>query len=159
MSLVRQVDGLLLGQAGEAVRMRTSKAKVQPSATRADPPCEKGARDVREHSDLPLDMAPVSRSVPVDETVVEGFSHLDDSVGHALDLGQPLSVEGLVTEDGGGDSSTMDLLRNTIERETQRCRAGRGCISLDFEGTDDIKEGKRGRQRVRARGERTGGLE
>jgi hypothetical protein len=76
-------------------------------------------RDAREHADLPLDVVPVSRSVPLDETVVERLSHFDDPVGHALDLGQPLGVERLVTKDGGGDSGAMDLERRDEDRRSR----------------------------------------
>jgi hypothetical protein len=41
-------------------------------------------------TDLRLDVTPFSRSFELDKLVVQLFSHVDDSVGHSLDLGQPV---------------------------------------------------------------------
>lgn len=67
---------------------------------------------VAEHADLPLDVRPVSGGVVlVLQEVVQGFSHGDDSVSHALDFELPVLVE------LGG---VEDLSRKT-------CAAGGNC--------------------------------
>lgn len=47
-------------------------------------------------------------SVLVDEEVLEGGPHADDSVSHELDLLEPLVVESLVGEDGACDPCAVD---------------------------------------------------
>jgi hypothetical protein len=42
------------------------------------------------------------------EVGAEEGAHLNDAVGHALDLAEPLLVEGWVVHDGGGDAGTVD---------------------------------------------------
>jgi hypothetical protein len=42
------------------------------------------------------------------EVGTEERAHLDDAVSHALDLTEPLLVEGGVVHDGGGDAGTVD---------------------------------------------------
>lgn len=62
-----------------------------------------------EHSDLALDVAPFARGVEVFlESGVKLFSHADDAVSHSLHLRLPLSVEIGVTQNGIGNSGTVD---------------------------------------------------
>ena len=50
-----------------------------------------------EHSDLALDVAPLSGSVVGGgQEVVESITHIDDPIGHNLDLRLPLPVKLLV---------------------------------------------------------------
>ena len=42
------------------------------------------------------------------EVGAEEGTHLDDAVGHALNLTEPLLVQGSVVEDSGGDASTVN---------------------------------------------------
>jgi hypothetical protein len=42
------------------------------------------------------------------EVGAEERAHLNDAVGHALDLAEPLLVEGGVVHDGGRDAGTVD---------------------------------------------------
>lgn len=53
-------------------------------------------------------MVPVLLGAQLLEVLLEQSSHLDHSVGHLLDLAEPLLLELGVVEDGGGDSSTVD---------------------------------------------------
>lgn len=43
----------------------------------------------REHANLRFDVTPLARSLELDEGIVEGRTHGDDTVCHSLDLGQP----------------------------------------------------------------------
>jgi hypothetical protein len=78
-------------------------------------------RPKRKRTDLRLDVSPLSRSVQLDKLVVELLSHVDDSVGHPLDLGKPaiqsqsssfsavhlpLVVKRLVTKNSANESGT-----------------------------------------------------
>lgn len=63
---------------------------------------------VGEHADLRGDVAPVVLAAELLEVVLEEGAHGDDAVGHALDLAEPLLVEGRVAEDLGGDSGAVD---------------------------------------------------
>lgn len=60
---------------------------------------------VTEHADLLLDVRPVSGGVVlVLQEVVQGFTHGDDSVGHALDFDLPVLVEFRRVEDLRGET-------------------------------------------------------
>jgi hypothetical protein len=62
-----------------------------------------------EHSNLALDVTPLSRSVVGGgQEVVKPTPHADDPVGHELDLGLPNLVKVLVGEDGVGDTGTVE---------------------------------------------------
>ena len=62
-----------------------------------------------EHSDLALDVTPLSRSVVSrGQEIVESIAHADNPVGHEFDLGLPLLVKVLVGEDSVGDAGTVD---------------------------------------------------
>ena len=62
-----------------------------------------------EHSDLALDVTPLSGSVVGGgQEIVEPTTHGDNPVGHELDLGLPLLVKVLVSEDGVGDAGAME---------------------------------------------------
>ena len=61
------------------------------------------------HSNLALDVTPLSRSVVSrGQEVVQSSTHADDPVGHELDLGLPHLVKVLVGEDGVGDTGTVE---------------------------------------------------
>ena len=61
-----------------------------------------------EHSDLALNMTPISWSVVGrSQEIVEPMTHGDDPVGHELDFGLPLLVKVFVCEDSIGDAGTM----------------------------------------------------
>lgn len=54
-------------------------------------------------------MAPLSWGLEVvGKSVVKSLPHADDPVRHTLHLALPLGVEGLVAEDGAGDTRTME---------------------------------------------------
>lgn len=61
-----------------------------------------------EHADLAGDVAPVLLAAKLLEVLLEQSAHGDDAVGHALDLAQPLLVQGGVVEDGRCDTSAVD---------------------------------------------------
>jgi hypothetical protein len=42
------------------------------------------------------------------KVLAQKSAHLNDAVGHALDLTEPLLVQGGVVHDGGGDAGTVD---------------------------------------------------
>lgn len=91
-----------------------------------------------EHADLALDVAPFARGVEVFlESGVKLFSHADDTVSHSLHFRLPLSVEIGVTQDGIGNSGTVergirvqgsdDDLQLTVDtRLLSRVRSGEG---------------------------------
>ena len=67
-----------------------------------------GQTSETKHSDLALDVTPLSRSVVSGgQEVVEPIAHADDPVGHELDLGLPLLVEVLISEDGICDAGAV----------------------------------------------------
>ena len=53
-------------------------------------------------------MVPVLLAAELLEVVLEECAHLDDAVGHALNLAEPLLVELWGVEDLGGDAGTVD---------------------------------------------------
>ena len=53
-------------------------------------------------------MGPVVLAAELLQVLAEESAHLDDAVGHALDLTEPLLVQGGVVHDGGGDAGTVD---------------------------------------------------
>lgn len=53
-------------------------------------------------------MAPVMLASEFLEVGLQEGAHLDDTIGHALDLTEPLLVESRVVEDGGCDACTVD---------------------------------------------------
>lgn len=67
-----------------------------------------GQTGVGEHADLAGDVAPVVLAAELLEVVLEQGAHLDDAVGHALDLAEPLLVERRVVQDGAGNAGAVD---------------------------------------------------
>jgi len=68
-----------------------------------------GQASETEHSDLALDVTPLSRSVVSGgQEVVESITHADDPAGHDLHLGLPLLVKVLIGEDGVGDTGAVE---------------------------------------------------
>lgn len=59
-------------------------------------------------SHLAGDVRPVVLAAKVLKVLLEESTHLNDTVGHALDLAQPLLVELRVIHDGRGDASTVN---------------------------------------------------
>lgn len=67
-----------------------------------------GQTSETKHSDLALDVTPLSGSVMSGgQEVVEPIAHADDPVGHELDLGLPLLVKVFIGEDGIGDTGSV----------------------------------------------------
>ena len=62
---------------------------------------------VGEHADLAGDVGPVVLGAELLKVVLEERTHLDDAVGHALDLTKPLLVQLGVVEDLGSDACTV----------------------------------------------------
>lgn len=67
-----------------------------------------GETSVREHANLAGNMRPVVLRAELLQVVLEQGTHLDDAVGHALDLSQPLLIELWVVQDLSRDASTVD---------------------------------------------------
>lgn len=67
-----------------------------------------GQAGVCEHADLAGDVAPVVLAAQLLEVVLEQGAHLDDAVGHALDLTEPLLVEGRIVQDLRSDAGTVN---------------------------------------------------
>ena len=63
---------------------------------------------VGEHTNLAGNVAPVVLATELLEVLLQQSTHLDDAVGHALDLAKPLLVQCRVVQNGAGDASTMD---------------------------------------------------
>lgn len=59
-------------------------------------------------TDLTGDVVPVVLAAKVFEVFFEQSSHLDDPIGHPLDLPQPLTLPTLVVEDLRCDTRTVD---------------------------------------------------
>lgn len=70
---------------------------------------------VGEHANLGSDVAPVVLASKLLKILLEESTHGDDTVSHALDLAEPLLVEGWVIEDLGGDAGAVDR-RVRVER-------------------------------------------
>ena len=68
----------------------------------------------REHANLRLDVAPLAGSVELNELVVKLLTHVDNAVGHELDLGEPLSLELGRGKDGGDEASTAGEMSETV---------------------------------------------
>lgn len=98
-----------------------------------------GQAGVCEHADLAGDVAPVVLASELLEVVLEQSAHLDDAVGHALDLAQPLLVEGGVVEDGAGDAGAVDG-RVGVERADEDLDLGVDALGF-FGGFGDDGEG------------------
>lgn len=81
------VDGVLLGQLVHLLGVQAS---------------------VGEHANLAGDVGPVVLGAELLEVLLEEGTHGDDSVGHALDLTQPLFVQLGVAEDLGGNAGAVD---------------------------------------------------
>lgn len=81
------VDGVLLGQLVHLLGVQAS---------------------VGEHANLASDVGPVVLGAELLEVLLEEGTHGDDSVGHALDLTQPLLVQLGVAEDLGGNAGAVD---------------------------------------------------
>lgn len=116
------VDGVLLGKLGHLLG---------------------GQAGVGEHADLAGDVAPVVLAAKLLEVVLEQGAHLDDAVGHALDLTQPLLVERRVVEDGAGDAGAVHR-RVGVERTDEDLDLRVDALGLfggfgdDGEGTDTL---------------------
>lgn len=67
-----------------------------------------GQASVGEHANLAGDVGPVVGGAELLEVLLEESAHGDDAVSHALDLAEPLLVQGSVVEDGGGDAGAVD---------------------------------------------------
>lgn len=63
---------------------------------------------VGEHANLAGDVAPVVLAAKLLKVLLEQSTHADDAVGHLLDLGEPLLVQGRVIQDLGGNAGTVD---------------------------------------------------
>ena len=95
-----------------------------------------GQAGVGEHADLASDMAPVVLAAELLEVVLEQGAHLDNAVGHALDLTQPLLVEGGVVQDGAGDAGAVDG-RVGVERADEDLDLRVDALGLFGRGGDD----------------------
>ena len=63
---------------------------------------------VCEHTNLGCDVAPVVLAAELLEVLLEESAHGDDAVGHALDLTEPLLVEGRIVQDLRSDAGTVN---------------------------------------------------
>lgn len=81
------VDGVLLGQNIHLLRLQTGEG---------------------EHADLAGDVGPIVLAAELLEVRAQQGAHLDDAVGHTLDLAEPLLVQSGIVHDGGGDTGTVD---------------------------------------------------
>lgn len=86
-SVLGSVDGVLLGQLVHLLRCQAS---------------------VGEHADLAGDVGPVVLGAERLELLLEKRAHGDDAVSHALDLAEPLLVEGRVVEDLSRNTGAVD---------------------------------------------------
>lgn len=59
-------------------------------------------------TDLVGDVIPVVFAAKILEVFLQQSSHLDDAVGHALDLAEPLLVQGRVVEDLRSNARPMN---------------------------------------------------
>lgn len=98
-----------------------------------------GQASVGEHADLASDVAPVVLAAELLEVVLEQGAHLDDAVGHALDLTQPLLVERRVVEDGAGNAGAVHG-RVGVKRAHEDLHLGVDALGL-FGGFGDDREG------------------
>ena len=62
----------------------------------------------RKKTYLRRNVAPVVLAAEILEVLLEQGSHLDDAIGHALDLGQPLAAQGRVVEHLRRDARAVD---------------------------------------------------
>lgn len=60
-----------------------------------------------EHADLVGDVVPVSRGSDRVELILEGHSHVDDSLGNHLDFSGPLLVQGGSVQDFLHETSSV----------------------------------------------------
>lgn len=74
-------------------------------------------------------MAPFSRGIKLDKLVVKTLTHLDDTVGHALDFNKPLLGEFGGTKDGRDETSAAVIYR----------KSGR---TLKAESNEDVLDGR-----------------
>ena len=70
---------------------------------------------IREHANLAGDMAPIVLRSQSFKLLLQKSAHVDDAVSHALDLAQPLLIEGRVVEYLRGYTGTVDR-RVRVER-------------------------------------------
>jgi hypothetical protein len=102
-----------------------------------------GQAGVCEHADLAGDVAPVVLAAKLLEVVLEQGAHLNDAVGHALDLTQPLLVEGGVVQNGAGDAGAVNG-RVGVERADKDLDLGVNTLGFfgrlgdDGEGADAL---------------------
>ena len=61
-----------------------------------------------EHANLAGDVGPIVLAAEGLEVLAQEGAHLDDAVGHALDLTEPLLVQSGVIHDGRGDAGAVD---------------------------------------------------
>jgi len=121
-AVLGSVDGVLLGQSIHLLRLQTGEG---------------------EHADLAGDVRPVVFAAESLEVLAQEGAHLDDAVGHALDLTKPLLVQGGVVHDGRGDASTVDgwvRVEGTNEDLDLRLDALLllGVLADEREGTDTL---------------------
>ena len=98
---------------------------------------------VGEHANLGCDMAPVVLAAELLEVLLEESAHGDDAVGHALDLTEPLLVEGRIVQDLRSDAGTVNG-RVGVQRADKDLDLGVDALLLlgrladDGEGTDTL---------------------
>lgn len=116
------VDGVLLGQ---LVHLLGAQASVG------------------EHANLAGDVGPVVLGAELLKVLLEEGTHGDNSVGHALDLAQPLLVQLGVAQDLGGNAGTVDGGVG-VQRTDEDLELGVDTLLLlsvgggDGEGTDTL---------------------
>lgn len=101
-SILGSVDTMLLGQSLHLLRLQSSVGK---------------------HANLARDVAPVVLAAQLLEILLEKGAHLDDAVGHTLDLAEPLLLEFGVVEDLRGDAGAVDG-RIGVERADEDLNLG-----------------------------------
>lgn len=90
---------------------------------------------VGEHADLVGDVVPVVLGAELLKVGLEEGAHLDDAVGHILDLAEPLLVELGVAEDGAGDAGTVDG-RVGVHGADENLELGVDALALILVGAD-----------------------
>jgi hypothetical protein len=63
---------------------------------------------VGEHANLGSDVAPIVLAAKLLEVLLEECTHGYDTVGHTLDLTEPLLVQRSIVEDLGSNAGTVD---------------------------------------------------
>lgn len=102
-----------------------------------------GESRVAEHADLLGDVGPVASGAGGLEVVNEEVAHLDDSIGHDLNVLAPLGGEVGVSEDGGDEASATDGRVGVVGADEDlelRIDAGGlgGAVGQNVEGTNAL---------------------